>query len=214
MPADQTEHFDATPWVPDSTALSRLERAASMCKGCPLYRDATQTVFGDGLKRSRIMLVGEQPGDQEDQRGVPFVGPAGRILDDALVEAAIDRNEVYVTNAVKHFKFERRGKRRIHKTPKQLEIEACRPWLEAERRALRPEIVVALGATAARAIFGRGFGLMKQRGTVHETPWATSTIATIHPSAVLRVDRAQRSDYMAMLVADLTVARRLLEPDN
>jgi len=202
----------ASPFVPGSaTTLDELRAAAHECKGCDLYRDATQVVFGAGPANARVVLVGEQPGDIEDRRGLPFVGPAGKVLDRAIVEAGLDRAGAYVTNTVKHFKFTSAGpgKRRIHQTPDRIEIEACRPWLQAEFALLSPEIVVALGATAAKALLGPSFRVTKSRGVL--MPWsdgASQILATIHPSAVLRSDN--RDEAYAGLVNDLTVVTRAL----
>jgi uracil-DNA glycosylase len=194
----------AAPFVPAGASLDDLRAAASRCQGCELYRHATQVVFGRGPADARIVLVGEQPGDQEDLEGAPFVGPAGEVLDRALAEAGIDRRRVYVTNAVKHFSFVQRGKRRIHQTPRAPELAACRPWLEAELEVIRPAVLGALGATAARAIFGPDFRLLKQRGQFLATRWASKTIATLHPSAVLRgQDDAEQARLYAMLRDDL-----------
>jgi uracil-DNA glycosylase family protein len=194
----------ATAFVPAGAGLDQLRAAAARCEGCALFRHATQVVFGRGPADARVVLVGEQPGDQEDLKGAPFVGPAGEVLDRALAEAGIDRQRVYVTNAVKHFKFEPRGKRRIHQTPRMPEITACRPWLEAELEIVKPAVLGALGATAARAIFGSEFRLLKQRGRFFPTRWASNTLATLHPSAVLRgQDDAEQARLYAMLVADL-----------
>ena len=202
----------ATPFVPDSASLPELSSAAQECRGCDLYKDATQAVFGEGPSGAPIMLVGEQPGDQEDRTGAPFVGPAGGILDEALAAGGVSRERVYVTNAVKHFKFEPRGKKRIHKKPGAYEINACLPWLQAELRAVRPSIVVAMGATAARAILGPKFKLMQERGKILETDHGFKVVATIHPSAVLRSPDPEglRKAY-EMLVDDLKVAARALE---
>jgi DNA polymerase len=192
----------AARFVPKTTSLRVLGAAAQKCRGCDLYKTATQAVFGAGPARARVMFVGEQPGDQEDRQGVPFVGPAGAMLDKALADAGIPRSEVYLTNAVKHFKWEPRGKRRIHKKPRASEIKACRPWLEAELRAVKPQILVCLGATAAQAVLGPQFKLMQNRGKVLEE----RIVATIHPSAVLRApdSDARRAAYES-LVADLKV---------
>ena len=180
------EPNDATPFLPERRSLDALREAAAGCRGCHLWRGATQTVFGEGLKKSTVMFVGEQPGDKEDQAGKPFVGPAGRELDKALVEVGIDRREVYVTNVVKHFKFEERGRRRIHQTPKRFEIDACRPWLDSELEQVRPEALVLLGATAAKALLGSSFRVTKQRGELLDSELASIVSATIHPSAILR----------------------------
>ncbi|HTM05572.1 MAG TPA: UdgX family uracil-DNA binding protein [Vicinamibacterales bacterium] len=201
----------AAPFVPRTTSLRALTAAAHECRGCDLYKHATQVVFGEGPKGAHVMLVGEQPGDQEDHQGEPFVGPAGALLDRALNDAGIPRQDVYVTNAVKHFKWEPRGKRRIHKKPRISEVKACRPWLEAELKAVKPAIVVCLGATAAQAVLGSQFKLMAQRGRLMVSPIAEHVVATIHPSAVLRApDADARRDAYAMLVADLKVVAKAL----
>jgi uracil-DNA glycosylase len=201
----------ATPFVPVSTSLRTLRVAAEKCRGCDLYKAATQVVFGAGPKKASIMLVGEQPGDQEDRQGEPFVGPAGAVLDRALADAGIPRHQVFLTNAVKHFKWEPRGKRRIHKKPRMSEVKACRPWLEAELRAVEPAIVVCLGATAAQSMLGASFKLMKQRGQVVPSALGPRVVATIHPSAVLRAPDAEgRRAAYGMLVADLKVAAKAL----
>ena len=186
MSAETAEPNDATPFLPRRASLASLRKAAAGCRGCHLWEPATQTVFGEGPEGARIVLVGEQPGDREDIEGRPFVGPAGRELDRGLVAAGIDRGEVYVTNAVKHFKFEERGKRRIHQTPRQIEIKACRPWLDEELEVLAPEAVVALGATAAKALLGPSFRVSRERGRLLESELAPVVSATIHPSAILR----------------------------
>jgi DNA polymerase len=201
----------AAPFVPPTTSVKALSAAAHACRGCDLYKSATQVVFGAGPKKARVMLVGEQPGDQEDRQGEPFVGPAGALLDKALADAGIPRGEIYLTNAVKHFKWEPRGKRRIHKKPRISEIKACRPWLEAELRAVKPDVVVCLGATAAQAVLGSQFKLMQQRGEVLPSALADRVVATIHPSAVLRApDSEGRREAFEMLVADLKVVSRLV----
>jgi uracil-DNA glycosylase len=201
----------AAPFVPRTRSLRTLSAAAQECRGCDLYRTATQAVFGAGPRTAHVMFVGEQPGDQEDRQGAPFVGPAGALLDKALEEAGIPRNEVYVTNAVKHFKWEPRGKRRIHKKPRMSEIKACRPWLEAEVRAINPVVVICLGASAAQSVLGPQFKLMQQRGKVLPSTLAEHVVATIHPSAVLRApDSEGRRAAFAMLVEDLRVAARIL----
>jgi DNA polymerase len=194
----------AAPFVPAGAGLAELRAAAARCTGCELYRHATQTVFGRGSAHARIVFIGEQPGDQEDRQGAPFVGPAGEVFDKALAEAGLGRETIYVTNAVKHFKFEQRGKRRIHQTPRAHELQACRPWLEAELTVIKPEILVCLGATAARAIFGDKFRITKDRGRFAPTRWAPKTIATYHPSAVLRgEDDTQKAELYGMLLEDL-----------
>ena len=198
----------AAPFVPDSTDVEDLRAAAAGCRGCPLWEPATQVVFGRGPATARLLLVGEQPGDVEDQEGLPFVGPAGRLLVTALDEAGVDRSQVYVTNAVKHFAFQPRGKRRIHRTPDRWEVEACRPWLDAELRSVQPELVVLLGATAAQAVYGRAFRVTQSRGILLDWPDAAGprALATVHPSAVLRAGD-QREEAYAGLVSDLrTVA--------
>jgi uracil-DNA glycosylase family protein len=193
----------AAPYVPATGDLDDLARAARACEGCPLHVGATQVVFGSGPADARIVLVGEQPGDQEDRAGEPFVGPAGRLLDGALEEAGIDRSTAYVTNAVKHFKFRASGKRRIHATPDTYEVAACKPWLLAELSRLSPEVVVLLGATAAKALLGSSFRVTKSRGVLmHEG--GLLLLATLHPSAVLRSD--DREAARAGLVSDLRVA--------
>jgi DNA polymerase len=203
---------DASPFVPVTTRLSTLEAAARTCRGCGLYRQATQTVFGEGPARAVAMLVGEQPGDQEDRQGHPFVGPAGKLLDRALADAGIDRARVFVTNAVKHFKWLPRGKRRLHSKPSALEVRACQPWLEAEIRAVKPAIVVCLGATAAQALLGRAFRVTAQRGRVLRAPLADRVLATVHPSSILRArDDASRHAALAQFVRDLKVVARALE---
>jgi uracil-DNA glycosylase family protein len=194
----------AASYVPAGASLDELRVAATRCQGCELYRHATQMVFGRGPADARVVLVGEQPGDQEDLKGAPFVGPAGEVLDRALAEVGLDRQRVYVTNAVKHFSFVQRGKRRIHQTPRLPELAACRPWLEAELELIKPPVLGALGATAARAIFGPEFRLLRQRGQFLPTRWTAKTLATIHPSAVLRGrDDAEQARLYAMLRDDL-----------
>jgi uracil-DNA glycosylase len=197
--------------IPERPTLPRLRQAAAGCRACHLWEDATQTVFGQGLKRSRLMLVGEQPGDREDTEGEPFVGPAGRILDDALAEAGVDRADAYVTNVVKHFKFEWRGKRRIHQAPRAEEIKACSPWIEAELQVVKPELVVCMGATAVRAMIGTKTKVMRDHGKIVETKLGQPAMATIHPSAILRAEPGDRESAMAMLVGDLRGAKGRLE---
>jgi uracil-DNA glycosylase len=205
----------AAPFVPKTTSVKTLSAAAHECRGCDLYKTATQVVFGEGPKGARVMFVGEQPGDQEDRQGEPFVGPAGALLDKALEDAGIPRSEVYVTNAVKHFKWEPRGKRRIHKKPRASEIKACRPWLEAELRAVKPAVLVCLGATAAQSVMGSSFKLMQQRGQILSSAVAAQVVATIHPSAVLRApDSEGRRDAYNMLVADLKVVAKALKSNR
>jgi uracil-DNA glycosylase len=207
----QSDPNDATPFLPDRRTLEALRKAASGCRGCHLWRGATQTVFGEGLKRSRVMLVGEQPGDQEDRQGKPFVGPAGKELDRGLVAARIARDEAYVTNVVKHFKFEERGRRRIHQTPKRFEIDACRPWLDEEIRVVEPEALVLLGATAAKALLGSSFRLTQHRGELLDSQLAPIVTATIHPSAILRApDDEARAAQRDSFAEDLRVVARAL----
>lgn len=186
-----------------------MRDAARECTACHLYERATQTVFGEGPKNAPMMLVGEQPGDYEDVAGKPFVGPAGKIMDRALEEAGIDRTKVYVTNAVKHFKWEPRGKRRIHQKPNSREIAACRPWLEAELRLIKPKVLVVLGATAAQTIFGPSFRVTRERGKVLSSKFAPKVVATVHPSSLLRQpDEESREREYKNLVADLRVAMK------
>jgi DNA polymerase len=194
--------------VSDHPDLADLRRDAAACTRCELYAPATQTVFGEGPASAWLMLVGEQPGDREDVEGAPFVGPAGRVLDTALQRAGIDRDEVYVTNAVKHFRFERAGKRRIHKTPGVTHIRACRHWLDGELAAVRPSAMATLGAVAAKALLGSGFKITKERGHVLE--WeGHQLVPTVHPSSILRGPPESREEALAALVADLEVAARL-----
>jgi len=201
----------AAPLVPQRPSLRKLREAASDCRACPLWKDATQTVFGEGPVKAAVVLVGEQPGDREDQEGRPFVGPAGRVLDDALEEAGIDREKVYVTNAVKHFKWKPRGKRRIHQKPNAEEISACRPWLDAELSVVKPDVLVALGATAAQALLGRGFRVTRDRGVPVDSDLAPNVLATVHPSSILRArDEAERREAYDAFVADLKVVAKLL----
>jgi DNA polymerase len=202
-----TDATSAAPWVPERPTLPTLEEAAAGCRGCELWEPATQVVFSRGAASARLMLVGEQPGDQEDRQGEPFVGPAGRVLDDALEAAGVGRREVYLTNAVKHFRHEQRGKRRIHQKPDLRHLVACAPWLEAELALVDPDVVVALGATAGRALLGRTVRIGAERGRVIEAPSGRATVITTHPSALLRLrDRADRDEAFDELVADLKVA--------
>ena len=201
----------AAEYVPEHTSLAALREAVQGCRGCPLYADATQAVFGEGAALAEVMLVGAQPGDREDLAGRPFVGPAGRLLDEALAEAGIDRSHAYVTNAVKHFKWQGRGKRRIHQKPTWSESVACRPWLEAELAAVRPRVVVALGATAAQSLLGKDFRVTKQRGEAVDSPLAEHVVATVHPSSILRQrDEEARRVELAAFVDDLRVVAGLL----
>jgi uracil-DNA glycosylase family protein len=200
----------AAPLVPETTSLSTLREAAADCKACELWKTGTQTVFGEGERRAEIVFVGEQPGDKEDLAGRPFVGPAGRVLDDALEAAGIDRSLAYVTNAVKHFKWVGRGKRRIHQKPNWSEMAACRPWLEAELAAVKPKVLVPLGATAAQSLLGRQFRVTKQRGVPVESDLAPYVVATVHPSSILRQESEdERAAAMRDLVADLKVVAKL-----
>ena len=200
----------AADYLPERLSLTSLREAAAECRACPLWRTATQTVFGEGAARSELMLVGEQPGDREDREGHPFVGPAGRLLDECLEEAGIDRTRAYVTNVVKHFKWQARGKRRIHAKPSWSEIAACRPWLDAELTVVKPEVLVCLGATAAQALLGKSFRVTRERGRPVDSELAPSVLATIHPSAILRADADTRERERAAFVDDLKVAASLL----
>ena len=198
------ESASAAEFVPDSRSLRTLRRAAAGCRGCPLWQDATQTVFGEGAREARLMLVGEQPGDREDREGEPFVGPAGRILAQALEGAGIDRGEVYLTNAVKHFKWRPQGKRRLHQTPRAGEVAACRPWLEAELEAVQPAALLALGATAAKALYGPSVRVTKDRGRLIKSELAPVAALTIHPSAVLRLrEHEERDEALGGLIEDV-----------
>jgi uracil-DNA glycosylase family protein len=202
----------AAEFLPNSRSLKTLEQAAEGCRGCELHRNATQVVFGRGRKSAELMLVGEQPGDKEDREGEPFVGPAGRLLDRALEEAGIDRSEAYVTNAVKHFKWKPRGNRRLHQTPRAGEIEACKPWLRAEVEAVRPRALLAMGATAARSLFGPKVKVTKDRGRPLESPLAPVAAVTIHPSAILRLrGHDEREAEFAGFVADLEAVATALQ---
>jgi uracil-DNA glycosylase len=200
----------AAEYLPERLSLATLREAAAGCQACPLWRTGTQTVFGEGATRSELMLVGEQPGDREDREGHPFVGPAGRLLDEALEEAGIDRTRAYVTNVVKHFKWQARGKRRIHAKPAWSEVAACRPWLDAELTVVKPEVLVCLGATAAQALLGRSFRVTRERGKPVDSDLAPHVLATIHPSAILRADAETRESERAALVDDLRVVSSLL----
>ena len=203
---------DASRYLPDSKTIAALRKAADRCQACDLFKHATQVVFGNGPVSASVVFIGEQPGNEEDLQGVPFVGPAGHLLDRALEEAGIERAEVYVTNVVKHFKFEERGKRRIHKKPNSSEIDACHPWLEAEISLIKPKIIVCLGATAAQAILGRAYRLTKERGTFMPHEWAPFVTATIHPSAILRApDEQQRHQQYKELVEDLKQVKKKLQ---
>jgi DNA polymerase len=210
MPA-RTVHPSAYEFIPERPTIPKLWEAAQGCTACDLYKNATQAVLGEGPRQAPAFLVGEQPGDQEDLAGKPFVGPAGRVLDEVLLEAGIARGEVYVTNAVKHFKWEPRGKRRIHQKPTLSEVKACRPWLETELAIVKPRVIVCLGATAAQSLMGPQFRITRDRGRFFETPWEAWLTATIHPSAILRMpDRLRRQEARAELLEDLKrVAERL-----
>jgi uracil-DNA glycosylase len=211
----QQQLFDnAAPLVPENPTLPKLREAAAGCRACDLWKTGTQTVFGEGTRNAEIVFVGEQPGDKEDLAGRPFVGPAGRVLDEALKAAGIDRKLAYVTNAVKHFKWEPRGKRRIHAKPNWAELTACRPWLDAELAVVKPKVLVALGATAAQALLGRQFRVTKQRGVPVESDLAPYVVATVHPSSILRQETDQdRATSFEELVSDLrTVAKLLAAP--
>jgi len=206
---EENEEYARPAQPPATSSLAAMREAAAHCTACHLYKRGTQTVFGEGPKRAAMMLIGEQPGDYEDVAGKPFVGPAGKIMDRALEEAGIDRSQVYVSNAVKHFKWEPRGKRRIHQKPNSREIAACRPWLEAELRIVKPNLVVAMGATAAQAILGPGFRVTRERGRVLSSKLAPRVLATVHPSSLLRqTDAESRKREYKHFVADLRAALR------
>jgi uracil-DNA glycosylase len=209
----KTTHPSAYELIPERPTIPKLWQAAQACTACDLYKHATQAVLGVGPKDAAAFFVGEQPGDQEDLAGKPFVGPAGRVLDEALVEAEISREEVYVTNAVKHFKWKPRGKRRLHEKPSQGEIKACRPWLETELALIKPQVIVCLGSTAAQSLMGPKFKITLARGKFFETPWAPWLTATYHPSAILRMpDVVRRREAREAFVDDLRgVAKRLRE---
>lgn len=209
MPNQKADEYARPATPPQSDSLSTMRNAARDCTACYLHKHATQTVFGEGPESAQMMLVGEQPGDSEDLAGRPFVGPAGKIMDRALEEAGIDRKQVYVTNAVKHFKWEPRGKRRLHKKPNSREIAACRPWLEAEIRLVRPKVVVLMGSTAGQTIFGPSFRVTRERGKVLSSKLAPRVVATVHPSSLLRQpDEESRHCEYKKFVADLRVAVR------
>jgi uracil-DNA glycosylase family protein len=210
-----TEAGSAAPLVPERPTLPKLREAAAACKACDLWKTGTQTVFGEGTRNAEILFVGEQPGDKEDLAGRPFVGPAGRVLDEALDAAGIDRSLAYVTNAVKHFKWQARGKRRIHQKPNAAELAACRPWLDAELAVVKPRVLVCLGATAAQALLGRQFRVTKQRGVPVESDLAPYVVATVHPSSILRQETEEdQVAAMEELVADLRVVATLLRPSS
>jgi uracil-DNA glycosylase len=200
----------AADFLPAKPTLPALHAAAATCKGCHLWQLGTQTVFGEGTADAQVMFVGEQPGDQEDTAGRPFVGPAGRVLDEALEAAGIDRATTYMTNAVKHFKWQARGKRRIHQKPNWTEMTACRPWLEAELAVVQPRVLVLLGATAAQSLLGRQFRVTQSRGVLLESNLAEAVVATVHPSSILRGEPEQREANFAAFVKDLKVVAELL----
>jgi DNA polymerase len=209
---NSAEKESAAPLIPARPTISKLRKAARDCRACPLWKTGTQTVFGEGANKATVVFVGEQPGNDEDLAGHPFVGPAGKLLDKALAETGIDRKAVYITNAVKHFKWEPQGKRRLHKKPNSREIAACRPWLEAELSVLKPKVLVALGATAAQALFGKDFRVSRQRGQLVATPLAEKATATVHPSSILRAPTsADREEQMKQFMADLKKIAKLLQ---
>ena len=199
------------PAAENERSLRSVATAAKRCRACDLWKTGTQTVFGEGPRTAEVMFVGEQPGDVEDQRGEPFVGPAGRILDESLEKAGIDRGRVYVTNAVKHFKWKPKGKRRIHEKPNTAEVAACRHWLELELRLVRPRLVVALGATAAQALLGPSFRVTAERGKLRSAPLAPRIVATVHPSSILRAPEETRDADLAAFVKDLRVVKKLMD---
>ena len=209
MSKDKSE-TTAAEFFPEHKSLKAFREAAADCKGCDLWERATQTVFGEGARRAEVVFVGEQPGNEEDLAGKPFVGPAGRLLDDALLEAGIDRTQTYITNVVKHFKWEPRGKRRIHKKPNVREVAACRPWLEAEISLVKPKVIVCLGATAAQALLGPQFRVSKQRGQFIESNLAPYVVATVHPSSILRAPDETRRDEKRKFIDDLNKVARVL----
>jgi uracil-DNA glycosylase family protein len=209
LTGEETNGADAL--IPERPTLKTLREAAARCQACPLWKGGTQTVFGEGLKRARLMLIGEQPGDREDIEGHPFVGPAGGILDKALEQAEIERGDAYVTNVVKHFKWKPKGKRRIHQTPRAEEIKACAPWLEAELDVVDPEVLVCLGATAVKAVIGSNARVMKDHGQFLDSRLGRTAMPTLHPSAILRAEDEDREDAMAMLVGDLGRVRERLD---
>jgi uracil-DNA glycosylase family protein len=212
MAPEQLGLDTAAPFVPDRPTLPKLRAAAADCTACHLYKLGTQTVFGEGSADADVVFVGEQPGDQEDLAGRPFVGPAGRVLDEGLAAAGIDRSQVYVTNAVKHFKWEPRGKRRIHQKPNWAEMTACRPWLEAELAVVKPDVLVCLGATAAQSLLGRQFRVTKMRGVPVESELAPNVVATVHPSSILRApDEGARQEAMRDFVRDLKAVAKLIK---
>jgi len=210
MPRQLSLDETAAPLVPERPSLTELRKAAAACAACDLHKTGTQTVFGEGSEDAKAMFVGEQPGDQEDKAGKPFVGPAGQLFDRALEDAGIDRQAVYVTNVVKHFKWVARGKRRIHQKPNAAEVAACRPWLEAELAVVKPRVLVCLGATAAQALLGREFRVTRERGRQVESDLAENVLATVHPSSILRADPADREREYDAFVNDLKVVAGLI----
>jgi DNA polymerase len=210
MPRQLSLDETAAPLVPERPSLTELRKAAAACAACDLHKTGTQTVFGEGSEDAEAMFVGEQPGDQEDKAGKPFVGPAGQLFDQALEDAGIDRQAVYVTNVVKHFKWVARGKRRIHQKPNAAEVAACRPWLEAELAVVKPRVLVCLGATAAQALLGREFRVTRERGRPVESDLAENVLATVHPSSILRADPADREREYDAFVNDLKVVAGLI----
>jgi uracil-DNA glycosylase len=214
MSSTKAPATSARDFMPRTHSLAALRRAASGCRGCALWENATRTVFGEGLRRARLMLVGEMPGDREDLSGRPFVGPAGRLLDQALEANSIARDEAYVTNVVKHFKWEPRGKRRLHRTPTAAEVGACLPWLEAEIELIKPRVLVCLGATATHALLGRGVSVTRDRGRRIESPLAPHVTATVHPSSILRApDEDARRRALDAFVTDFEGVSRALATD-
>ena len=204
-----SDSASAEQYLPERPTLPRLREAVQSCRGCDLYKNATQAVFGEGPQSAQIVFIGEQPGDEEDLKGHPFVGLAGRLFDRALQDAGIDKSEVYVTNTVKHFRFEERGKRRLHKKPRQSQIDACSPWLKAELEIVRPKVLVCLGATAARALFGPLYKLTKERGRWTSHPWAADATSTVHPSSLLRIpDSADRKAAYENFVEELRAIKK------
>ena len=203
--------------IPPRAGIGELQKISQNCRACDLWKNATQTVFGEGAKQAGIILIGEQPGDQEDRAGRPFVGPAGKLLDQALADAGIERSDVYVTNVVKHFKWTpaERGKRRIHKKPRASEIQACRPWLDAELDSIKPKVIVCLGATAAQALLGNGFRVTRERGKAVRSPFEAQVLATVHPSSILRApdDESRRLEFIDF-VKDLREVKRLLKGES